>query len=132
MRASRSITTRATVEIVRRCGGVNRGNPKPVIAVESHPSKNEGWGTREQRFHFYFGITSCANLLATTSRISLRFFPASIMASRDPVMLSEDGGCFTADTLTGDKVVNRQKEDLGKIEYLMIDLETGRIAYAVL
>ena len=35
---------------------------------------------------------------------------------------------LAADTLTGDKVVNRQKEDLGKIEHLMIDLETGRIA----
>jgi hypothetical protein len=32
----------------------------------------------------YFGITSRANLLITTSRISLRFFPASIMASREP------------------------------------------------
>jgi hypothetical protein len=39
---------------------------------------------------------------------------------------------LAADTLTGDKVVNFQKEDLGKIEHLMIDLETGRIAYAVL
>jgi len=37
-----------------------------------------------------------------------------------------------ADTLTGDKVVNRQKEDLGKIEHLMIDVEKGRVAYAVL
>ena len=32
----------------------------------------------------YFGITSRANLLATTSRISLRFVAASIMASREP------------------------------------------------
>jgi sporulation protein YlmC with PRC-barrel domain len=39
---------------------------------------------------------------------------------------------LAADTLTGDKVVNFQNEDLGKIEHLMIDLETGRIAYAVL
>jgi sporulation protein YlmC with PRC-barrel domain len=39
---------------------------------------------------------------------------------------------LAADTLTGDKVVNPQKEDLGKIEHLMIDLENGRIAYAVL
>ena len=39
---------------------------------------------------------------------------------------------MAADTLTGDKVVNFQKEDLGKIEHLMIDLESGRIAYAVL
>jgi hypothetical protein len=36
------------------------------------------------RFHSYFGITSRANLLATTSRISFRFFAASIMASREP------------------------------------------------
>ena len=39
---------------------------------------------------------------------------------------------MAADTLTGDKVVNRQKEDLGTIEHLMIDVETGRVAYAVL
>ena len=39
---------------------------------------------------------------------------------------------LAADTLAGDKVVNRQKEDLGKIEHLMIDLESGRVAYAVL
>lgn len=39
---------------------------------------------------------------------------------------------LSADTLTGDKVVNHQKEHLGKIEHLMIDLANGRIAYAVL
>jgi sporulation protein YlmC with PRC-barrel domain len=39
---------------------------------------------------------------------------------------------LAADTLTGDKVVNRQKEDLGTIEHLMIDLQNGRVAYAVL
>src|ERR1039458_9799201 len=36
---------------------------------------------------------------------------------------------LAADTLTGDKVVNFQKEDLGKIEHLMIDLESGRVVY---
>jgi len=39
---------------------------------------------------------------------------------------------LAADTLTGDKVVNRQKENLGTIEHLMIDVEKGRVAYAVL
>lgn len=39
---------------------------------------------------------------------------------------------MSADTLTGDKVVNRQKENLGTIEHLMIDVENGRVAYAVL
>jgi sporulation protein YlmC with PRC-barrel domain len=32
----------------------------------------------------------------------------------------------------GDSVVNRTGETLGKIEELMLDLETGRVAYAVL
>lgn len=39
---------------------------------------------------------------------------------------------LSASTLASDKVVNAQGEDLGKIEDLMIDLEDGRIAYAVL
>jgi sporulation protein YlmC with PRC-barrel domain len=42
------------------------------------------------------------------------------------------GLVLSASTLKGDKVVNHQGEDLGKIEELMIDLDRGRIAYAVL
>ena len=39
---------------------------------------------------------------------------------------------LSASTLTGDRVVNTLGEDLGKLEDLMIDLQPGRIAYAVL
>jgi hypothetical protein len=39
---------------------------------------------------------------------------------------------MSVSTLKGHKVVNKAKEDLGKIEDLMIDLENDRIAYAVL
>lgn len=39
---------------------------------------------------------------------------------------------MAADTLTGQNVVNRNKEDLGTIQHLMVDVETGRVAYAVL
>src|SRR5450759_740311 len=39
---------------------------------------------------------------------------------------------LAADTLTGTTVVNDNPEHLGKIEHLMIDLDNGRIAYAVL
>ncbi len=39
---------------------------------------------------------------------------------------------LSAGTLKGDKVINRVGEDLGKIEELMIDLQSGRLAYAVL
>jgi hypothetical protein len=39
---------------------------------------------------------------------------------------------LSAGTLCGDAVVNPAGENLGKIEELMIDLEQGRVAYAVL
>ena len=37
-----------------------------------------------------------------------------------------------ADTLIGDSVANGSGEDLGKIEAIMLDVTSGRIAYAVL
>ena len=46
--------------------------------------------------------------------------------------LAHEPKVLAADTVVGDKVVNLQNEDLGKIEHLMIDLERGSIAYAVL
>jgi sporulation protein YlmC with PRC-barrel domain len=39
---------------------------------------------------------------------------------------------LSAGTLAGDRVRNRAGEDLGKIEEIMLDLESGRVAYAVL
>ncbi len=54
------------------------------------------------------------------------------MASITGIKVPSERRVLAADTLTGDKVVNLQNEDLGKIEHLMIDLGTGRIAYAVL
>ena len=38
---------------------------------------------------------------------------------------------LSASTLVGDKVKNLEGEDLGKIEEVMIDLQSGRVAYAV-
>lgn len=39
---------------------------------------------------------------------------------------------LSATTLIGDPVVNRAGEKLGKIDELMVDITTGRVAYAVL
>ena len=39
---------------------------------------------------------------------------------------------MAADTLEGDDIVNTVNEKLGKLEHIMIDVPTGRIAYAVL
>jgi sporulation protein YlmC with PRC-barrel domain len=39
---------------------------------------------------------------------------------------------MAADTLQGDDVVNAQGEDLGVIKSIMIDVPSGRVAYAVL
>jgi sporulation protein YlmC with PRC-barrel domain len=37
-----------------------------------------------------------------------------------------------AGTLIGEQVVNRDNEDLGDIQEIMLDMRTGRVAYAVL
>jgi len=39
---------------------------------------------------------------------------------------------LTATTLKGDKVTNSKGEDLGKVEEIMLDLKTGKVAYVVL
>ena len=39
---------------------------------------------------------------------------------------------MAADTLEGDRVVNLNGEDLGKITDIMLDVQRGRIAYAVM
>jgi len=39
---------------------------------------------------------------------------------------------LSASTLIGDKIVNPAGQDLGKLEELMIDIVSGRVAYAVL
>jgi sporulation protein YlmC with PRC-barrel domain len=39
---------------------------------------------------------------------------------------------LSASTLAGDRVVNAMGEDIGKIDELMIDTISGRVAYAVL
>lgn len=39
---------------------------------------------------------------------------------------------LSASTLIGDDVKNPEGEDLGKIEEIMIDVDNGRVAYAVL
>lgn len=56
---------------------------------------------------------------------------ASIVGSRS----NADGPgpeVMSASTLDGDKVVNSTGENLGKIEDIMLDVTSGRIAYAVL
>lgn len=39
---------------------------------------------------------------------------------------------MSASTLIGDQVVNAQGENIGKLQEIMLDIETGRIAYGVL
>jgi sporulation protein YlmC with PRC-barrel domain len=38
---------------------------------------------------------------------------------------------LSAHTLIGDKVLNFQNEDVGKVEEIMIDINSGRVAYVV-
>ncbi|MCC6804945.1 MAG: PRC-barrel domain-containing protein [Anaerolineae bacterium] len=39
---------------------------------------------------------------------------------------------LSSSTLTGDRVLNLQDEDIGKVEEIMIDIRTGYVAYVVL
>jgi sporulation protein YlmC with PRC-barrel domain len=39
---------------------------------------------------------------------------------------------MSAGTLVGDTVKNRREEDIGNLEEIMIDLETGQVSYVVL
>src|SRR5687767_7463824 len=49
---------------------------------------------------------------------------------------SDDGGqrpeVMAASSLEGESVINRQGESIGEIEEIMLDVASGRIAYAVL
>lgn len=47
-------------------------------------------------------------------------------------MHKETRRVLSASTLIGDSVENAQGEKLGKLEEIMLDLQSGRIAYAVL
>ncbi|MGB3222892.1 MAG: PRC-barrel domain-containing protein [Desulforhopalus sp.] len=47
-------------------------------------------------------------------------------------MTSHNVQFLSASSINGDKVKNPQGESLGKIEDLMINLESGRVTYAVL
>lgn len=38
---------------------------------------------------------------------------------------------LSSSSITGTKVTNEQGDDLGKIEDLMVDLESGKVSYAV-
>lgn len=47
-------------------------------------------------------------------------------------MTKENRRVLSASTLTGDDIVNSDGEKLGKLEEIMIDLQSGKVAYAVL
>lgn len=47
-------------------------------------------------------------------------------------MTKLDTKVLSASSMMGDKVVNSKGENLGDIKELMIDLDSGRVAYAVL
>ena len=62
----------------------------------------------------------CLRNLTVSARIALQ-----LLGERIEVSIVPRPTVLAADTLTGYKLVNFQKEDLGKIEHWMIDLEPG-------
>ncbi|MGF6273757.1 sporulation protein YlmC with PRC-barrel domain [Massilia sp. UYP11] len=51
---------------------------------------------------------------------------------KDSENLGPGPSLMGADTLIGDSVVNSAEEDLGDIKEIMLDMQTGQVAYAVL
>jgi hypothetical protein len=51
---------------------------------------------------------------------------------KDPRHIGPGPGLMGAGTLIGDSVVNAAEEDLGEIKEIMLDMQTGQVAYAVL
>ena len=49
-----------------------------------------------------------------------------------PTTVKTEPQVLSATTIIGDKVINPQGENLGEVKELMIDLDLGRVAYAVL
>jgi sporulation protein YlmC with PRC-barrel domain len=47
-------------------------------------------------------------------------------------MTADQRALLSASMLAGDRVLDRAGENLGKIEDFMLDMESGRVAYAVL
>jgi sporulation protein YlmC with PRC-barrel domain len=77
-----------------------------------------------------------AGALAGTAVAPLDAGPASGGAQIAGTPRTETGGpgprLMTASTLSGDDVVNRQGEKLGRIDDIMIDVPSGRVAYVVM
>lgn len=58
---------------------------------------------------------------------------ACIFPARDRKVSSGPGSqLLSSGALTGDRVVNTRNDELGKIEEIMIDVPSGRAAYAVM
>jgi sporulation protein YlmC with PRC-barrel domain len=82
------------------------------------------------------GITNLLGYTWVISRNS-RFDPKirrrNIMTPVPAIQVEKTlGVVLSGSSLKGDRVVNYKGEDLGKIEEIMIDLDRGRVAYAVL
>lgn len=74
------------------------------------------------------------DLSDTTPNVATSQGGAKILGTPDSMASSEGPGPYLmlADTLTGDKVDNFADEKLGDVKGIMLDVQRGRIAYAVL
>ena len=69
---------------------------------------------------------------STTSTTTSKSGGAAIIGADRHASKGPGPDVMDADTLIGDSVVNGAGEDLGEIKAIMLDVESGRIAYAVL
>ena len=106
--------------------------PKDVLEKAEGFDKDNWPTTREElsRSYTYYGYqtywqTEASEEIELPGKAEPERTTRKGMAGRDNPDFSSAG------TIKGDKVVNRAEDNIGKIEELMIDLEDGRVAYAV-
>src|SRR6476469_3813419 len=112
----------------RECGGwttrtIRKKSRLPKL------SANPGTVFRRSIFVRSFFMATQANPYGSTTK---ERSGAQIIPSDNPDNSGPGPEVMDAATLIGDKVVNAAGESLGKIEAIMLDVTTGRIAYAVL
>jgi sporulation protein YlmC with PRC-barrel domain len=73
------------------------------------------------------GSTGAREMASGATGERIRSTPSSEASSEGP-----GPRIMAADTLEGDDVVNDAGEDLGEVKHIMIDVPSGRVAYAVL
>lgn len=109
------------------------GTDAAGVPGDSSMAGSGGSGTTSTAGAYGASGTATSNALDRGERLDAGSDPGThIVGNGDDDLSGPGPRLMTASTLEGDKVINRQGEDLGEIDEIMLDVPRGRIAYAVM